>query len=60
MAKAAKKVQKKVQKKRAATYEKPVTFDDTFEDMINISLTGAGSKKAKINTKKYLNFCFKK
>ncbi len=42
MAKAAK---KKVSKKRASTYEKPVKFEGTFEDMIVISATGAGTNK---------------
>jgi len=47
MAKAIKKsvTKNKVAKKRANTYEKPVTFAGTFEDMIAISITGAGSKK---------------
>jgi hypothetical protein len=43
MAKAAKK--KKTAKKRASTYDKPVTFNGTFEQMIAISTTGAGAKK---------------
>lgn len=36
---------KKKGKKRAKTYEKPVTFNGTFEDMIAISTTGAGAKE---------------
>ena len=42
MAKAAK---KKPSKKRASTYEPKVKFNGTFEDMIAISTTGAGTKK---------------
>jgi len=42
MKKAAK---KKPTKKRAEHYDPKVKFDGTFEDMIAISLTGAGSKK---------------
>jgi len=47
MAKAIKKAatKNKAVKKRANTYEKPVTFSGTFEDMIAISVTGAGVKK---------------
>lgn len=41
----AKAVKKKAEKKRATTYEKPVKFEGTFEDMIAISTTGAGTKK---------------
>jgi hypothetical protein len=41
----AKAVKKKPTKKRASTYEKPVKFEGTFEDMIAISTTGAGTKK---------------
>lgn len=41
----AKEVKKKAApKKRASTYEPPVTFNGTFEDMIAISATGAGVK----------------
>ena len=49
MAKAVKKkaVPKKAAKKRAATYEPKVKFDGTFEEMIAISTTGAGTKKKK-------------
>jgi hypothetical protein len=43
MAKAAKK--KAASNKRATTYEKPVTFNGTFEQMIAISTTGAGTTK---------------
>jgi len=42
----AKAVKKKAPKKRAATYEPPVKFEGTFEDMIAISTTGAGVKKS--------------
>lgn len=38
-------VKKKAPKKRASTYEQPVKFSGTFEDMIAISTTGAGAKK---------------
>ena len=41
----AKAIKKKAPKKRAATYEPPVKFAGTFEDMIAISTTGAGTKK---------------
>ena len=41
----AKAVKKKAAKKRAATYEPKVKFNGTFEDMIAISITGAGAKK---------------
>lgn len=44
MAKAAK---KKEPKPRADHYEPKVKFEGTFEDMINISLTGAGAPKKK-------------
>ena len=44
-------VKKKAPKKRASTYEQPVKFTGTFDDMIAISTTGAGSKK-KAETKK--------
>ena len=48
MAKAAKKkaAPKKAVKKRAASYEPKVKFEGSFEDMIAISTTGAGTKKA--------------
>lgn len=42
MAKAAK---KKEARKRASKYEPKVKFSGTFEDMIAISATGAGTKK---------------
>lgn len=46
MAKAVKKkIAKKVTKKRASTYDRPVIFNGTLEDMIAISTTGAGTKK---------------
>lgn len=35
---------KKAAKSRPKTYDKPVTFDGTFEQMIAISTTGAGAK----------------
>lgn len=38
---------KKAQRKRAATYEKPVKFEGTFEDMVIVSTTGAGAKTKK-------------
>lgn len=41
----AKAIKKKVIKKRASTYEPKVKFSGTFEDMIAISVTGAGAKK---------------
>lgn len=47
MAKAAK---KKVTKLRAKKYEEKVTFDGTFEQMIGISITGAGAKPKKKTT----------
>ncbi len=40
-----KQLKRRHQKKRASTYEKPVKFDGTFQDMIAISTTGAGTKK---------------
>jgi len=40
----AKAVKKKASKKRASTYEPKVKFEGTFEDMIAISATGAGTK----------------
>ncbi len=36
----------KPKKERAAKYEEKVTFNGTFEDMIKISTTVAGAKKA--------------
>lgn len=36
---------KKAPKKRAVTYEQPVKFNGTFEDMVAVSTTGAGAKK---------------
>lgn len=49
----AKAVKKKAAKKRASTYEPKVKFNGTFEDMIAISITGAGAKKKdKTNSKK--------
>lgn len=46
MAKAAK---KKTPKERATKYEEPVKFNGTFEDMIAISVTGAGARKTPYN-----------
>ncbi len=40
----AKAVKKKTTKKRASTYEPKVKFSGTFEDLIAISVTGAGAK----------------
>ena len=48
----AKAVKKKAVKKRATTYEKPVAFNGTFEDMIAISTTGAGVKKEQLTKEK--------
>jgi len=45
-------VKKKASKKRASTYEPKVKFNGTFEDMIAISTTGAGTKKKGINAQK--------
>ena len=45
-------MKKKEPKSRAAKYEPKVKFEDTFEDMITISTTGAGVKKKEINKKK--------
>ena len=47
----AKTAKKKTAKKRASTYEKPVKFNGTFEDMIAISTTGAGIKKKETKKK---------
>jgi hypothetical protein len=47
----AKEVKTKQLKPRAANYDPKVKFEGTFEDMIAISLTGAGAKK-KQNKKK--------
>lgn len=46
MAKAAK-TKKKATKKRASEYDKKVSFDGTFEDMIGISVRQANKKVAK-------------
>jgi hypothetical protein len=48
----AKAVKKKASKKRAATYEAQVKFAGTFEDMVAVSITGAGAKKKEINRSK--------
>lgn len=47
----AKSAKKKVSKKRTHTYEPKVKFNGTFEDMIAISTTGAGTKKKEGNKK---------
>ena len=47
----AKKLKKKPTKKRASKYEEKLKFEGTFEDMINISITGAGAKKKKATKK---------
>ena len=41
----AKAINIKAAKKRATKYEKPVVFSGSFEDMIAISIPGAGAKK---------------
>ncbi len=41
----AKAIKKKATKKRASTYEPKVKFEGTFEDMVAISTTGAGTGK---------------
>lgn len=41
------KTAKKTAKPRAKKYEPKVKFDGTFEDMIAISITGAGAKPKK-------------
>ena len=41
----AKAIKKKPVKKRSDTYEPKVKFEGSFEDMIEISKTGAGVKK---------------
>lgn len=41
---------KKPRKKRADKYEPKVKFNGTFEQMIEISLTGTGAKKNPIKT----------
>ncbi len=42
---------KKKAKKRAAKYDKPVIFSGSFEEMVAISVTGAGAKKKIVNKK---------
>ena len=42
----------KPKKERAEKYEHKVSFNGTFEDMVNISLTGAGAKKVEKKTTK--------
>lgn len=41
----AKEIKKKEPKKRASTYEEKVKFNGSLDDLIAISLTGAGAKK---------------
>ena len=41
----AKEIKKKEPKKRASKYEEKVKFNGSMEDLIDISLTGAGAKK---------------
>jgi len=41
----AKAINKKKNKKRASTYEPKVKFNGSFDDMIAISVTGAGASK---------------
>jgi hypothetical protein len=41
----AKAVKKKPSKPRASQYNPKIKFKGTFEDMVAISLTGAGAKK---------------
>lgn len=48
----AKAVKKKAPTNRAEQYEPKVKFEGSFEDMIAISLTGAGAKKKKVEPKK--------
>ena len=49
----AKEIKKKEPKKRASKYEEKVKFNGSLEDLIAISLTGAGAKpKNKSNQKK--------
>ena len=48
----AKEINKKTVKKRAAKYEPKVSFSGTFEQMIAISTTGAGTKKKETTKKK--------
>lgn len=41
----AKAVKKKAVKKRASTYDAKLAINGTFEDVIAVSVTGAGTKK---------------
>lgn len=41
----AKEIKKKAPKKRADKYAEKVKFNGSLEDLIDISLTGAGAKK---------------
>ena len=45
-------VKKKTEKNRASTYEPKVKFEGTFEQIIAISRTGAGTKKRLPKSKK--------
>lgn len=47
----AKTIKKKTTSNRPKTYEKPVTFNGSFADMVAISTTGAGAKKKISKTK---------
>lgn len=38
-------IKKKPAKKRASKYEPKVKFEGSFEEMVKISITGAGAKK---------------
>ena len=42
----------KTSKPRASKYEEKVTFNGTFQEMLNISLTGAGAKKKEVKVVK--------
>jgi len=45
-------VKKKATKKRASRYEPKVKFNGTFEELIAISTTGAGTTKIALKNKK--------
>jgi len=38
----------KPKKERTSKYEEKVTFNGSFQEMVNISLTGAGAKKKEV------------
>lgn len=48
----AKPVKKKPTKKRSSKYEPKLKFGGTFEEMVTISVTGAGTKNKIRNKKK--------